>query len=274
MTDYRDDEQYLPDYAREEPRQGMTTGTKVLLVIAGLMGVMLLLCCGGIFWFGSRLSNSVTEDPAEIAKIRESISSIEVPEGFEPQAGANINMFVFQMDLVGYERDDDESLLLLMQMQAAGQGQEEIEQQFRQQALEQSDAEEIDIESTEIRTYEINGRESDFVFAKGTLTEDDTKVRQVSGIFPGKGGAAFLMFQVAEEDWNEAEVETMILSLDENGEGKLLKAPDEEPAEGQPAEAGDESAPAPAEPDAATDEAGDAPGQPEAEEAAAAGDAS
>ncbi|MFG0332059.1 MAG: hypothetical protein ACF8TS_01735 [Maioricimonas sp. JB049] len=125
MTDYRDDEQYLPDYAREEPRQGMSTGTKVLMVMLALAGCLMLLCCGGIFWFGSRLTSAVTEDPDEIAEIRDSIAVIDMPEDFTPQVGMNINMFVFEMDLVAYGRDD-EAFVMLMQMQATGEGQAEI----------------------------------------------------------------------------------------------------------------------------------------------------
>ncbi|QDU40487.1 hypothetical protein Mal4_48450 [Maioricimonas rarisocia] len=272
MTEYRDDEQYLPDYAREEPRQGMSGGMKVLMVMLVLGGVMMLLCCGVFFWFGTRLSNAVTEDPDEIAEIRELIATVDIPEDFTPQVGMNINMFVFSMDLVAYGRDE-EAFIMLMQMQAAGEGQEEIEQQFRQQAFEQSDAEEVDIESTTTHTFEINGRECDFVFAKGTMEEDGTEVRQVSGTFPGKNGVAFLLYQVMEEDWDEAAAAALILSLDENGAGRRVEK-DEADDDIEPAGDGDTAAPNVEEPTDETGEEAAAPAEPTDDEAAAEGDPS
>lgn len=265
MTEHRDDEQYLPDYAQEEPRRRMSTGMKVFLVFLGLGGLLMLVCCGGAFWFATRLQDSMTDDPAEIAVIRDGIAPVAVPDGFTPKMGMNLSLFgAFQMQMAGYG-GPDENFLLLMQMEADGRQDQEIRKQFRLQAAQHSDVEEFRIESSETRTFEINGEECDFMFARGTLADSGQPFRQVTGVFPGKNGVAFLIYQVAEEEWDESAAEAIVLSLDLQGAGRRIDA-DADAADADNADAdnadADETAPEPAgDGDAAADDAAAAAGQ-------------
>ena len=82
--------------------------------------------------------------------------------------------------------------------------------------------------STETRTYLIEAEEYEFEFLKGTRPQDNVAVRQVLGVIPGKGGAAFLMVFETEENWDEEEITAMIESMG----GELVETSDEPAAEG------------------------------------------
>ncbi|MFG0332060.1 MAG: hypothetical protein ACF8TS_01740 [Maioricimonas sp. JB049] len=107
-------------------------------------------------------------------------------------------------------------------------------------------------------------------------------MRQVSGTFPGKRGIAFLLYQVTEEDWDEAAVEKLILSLDEDGAGRRIDQEEAteleeatEPADGddattpEAASAGDDEPASDDDPASETSDEEAAPAEPTDDEAAA-----
>ncbi len=74
---------------------------------------------------------------------------------------------------------------MLMQMQIAGQSDEQLQQNFRQQG--NKDQKNFQVESSETRKIKVDGTERDFLFAKGKIVPDQgdaIPVRQVSGCFP------------------------------------------------------------------------------------------
>lgn len=208
-----------PDPFAEPPRkQGMSTGVKILLIVLVLGGIALLACCGVMAWFGSQVKMDQTVVPAEIDALREEIVSIEIPEGFAPQVGMNMDVKVMTMKMVSYAQEETAGSLVLAQMkmpaQQGAQNEQQMQQQLEMQMRQQNmGAEEIDIESSESRTFQIKGRDVRFTFAKGKEPDSGTEFRRVHGAFPGNDGTAFLQLQMEEEAWDEDAVVRMIESI-------------------------------------------------------------
>ncbi len=211
---YQDSDDYNApdDEAAYAPKPGMSTGMKVFIGIMIVGGATALLCCGGAFFFFRNMFQ-ITDDPAEIQKIQEEIAGIEIPEGLEAEGGVTMDMGMVgvQMKMAIYQ--GDKSALMLMQMVGPGQmSEQQMRDQFRQSMQQQGQDSDIKIESAEERVLTVNGEEATFEFVKGTTAEGDA-VRQVSGMFAGRGGTAFLLYHVPEKDWNEEQVVQMIESI-------------------------------------------------------------
>lgn len=195
-----------------QQKSGMSTAAKVVigLVAAGIIG--LAVCCGGVWWFGSKAIN-MTQDPAEIEAKVASIASIDVPAGWEPVMGMEMNMG-FQMKMAAYSPDQTQQgrALVLMQMKMEGANEQQMEQQMEMQMGQQNMNQDISVESSETRTYTIDGQDRDFEFAVGTDSSGNS-VHQVTGVFPGKDGTAMLMMIEDDANWDEEAVVQMIESI-------------------------------------------------------------
>jgi len=200
------DQPYPPE------KQGMGCLPKVLIGLAVGGAVCLALCCG-LGWYFTSQAMKTTEEPAEIEEIRRGIVNIDLPEDMPPSFGGEFNFGMFQMEMAGYGEQQGK-FLMLMQMQVAGLSEEEMKQQFRQQAAQQQN-ESVRITNSETRTLTIDGQPEEFVFAEGMMQTDEgeTPIRQVTGTFPSREGHGFLMLIVPEEEWNEDEVVEMIESI-------------------------------------------------------------
>ena len=85
-----------PDGMQPSPKPGTSTGTKVLIILAIVFGVLLLLCCGGVigfvFWAQSYMTESFSEDPAKVATVTQEIAQLDIPEGLDPTASVDMTL--------------------------------------------------------------------------------------------------------------------------------------------------------------------------------------
>lgn len=208
------------EYEAEEPssrkkaqaKQGMSTGAKVAIILGICAGVLLLVCCGAGFYFAGKVGQAITQDPAEIDKIRQEIvSQIDIPAGLAPAAGMDFSIAGQGMKMAVYGQGAQENpthMLLLMKMTIQAD-EEQMRQEMQKSAGRQQT---INVESSETKTVTIDGQEVDFRFAKGK-SDKGVAVREVSGVFAGNGGAVMLMMLVPEEEWDEAEAIRVLESI-------------------------------------------------------------
>lgn len=191
-------------------KSGMPTAAKVVIgvIVTGVIGVAV--CCGGVFWWAS---DTITYDPAKIRGQTDEIAAIEIPFGWEPVIGMELNMG-FQMQMVMYCADvvQQTRTLVLMQMKMEGASEHQMEQQMQLQMRQQGLTQQIAVDSSETRTYVIDGQEREFDFAVGTNAAGRT-MHQVTGVFAGRNGTAMFEFIEDEDNWDEAAVEQMIQSI-------------------------------------------------------------
>lgn len=196
----------------------MSNTAKVIIVVGAVGGVGLVLCCGGLWWFGMRAQQlvrdvmpNITNNPAEIRKITDSMVSIEIPESWQPVMGME-SKIAFAMVVYSPDQNPQSRVLTLMQVTARGANQQQMQQQMRMQSSQQGMSQEITIKSSETRTFTIDGDERDFLFAVGANRNGDT-VHQVTGVFPGRNGTVMLVLIEKDDDWDEAAVVKMIESI-------------------------------------------------------------
>ena len=193
-----------------EPKRGMSTGVKVLLILGGVFGVLAVLCCGAGIYLFNKFSKAMTTDPAQVAAIQQDIAGINLPEGFKPQGGFDWTLGI-KIKAAIYSRSGSE-MLMLMQMPSTA-SEEEMRQQMQDSLAKQGKKQELRVESRETRTVIIDGKEVPFEFTKGTQEGSGRAMRQVIGVFPGRDGTAMLMYTAPEDQWKDEEVMAMLRSI-------------------------------------------------------------
>ncbi len=194
-------------------KPGMSTTTKVLIVLACAGGFMCLLCCGGGIYFAQNIKKGVTNDPKEVAQRAKDIAEMDVPANFQPKAAMDINMFVMEMKMVIYEAGKSDGALILLQMDLPAGAEAGQEAQF-QQALKQQQhgGRNLQLKRAETREFEIRGKKVPFLFAEAE-DEHGQAFRQVTGMFHGDKGFTYLMLQIREKQYDEDAVVRMIKSI-------------------------------------------------------------
>ena len=152
---------------RQKAAGGGTNWGKVILILLGVGGISLALCCGVGYYF---LSGAVTDDPVRIAAMQKEIVEIDVPPAMQPVGGVNMNLGFMKMRMVMYgPQKGSAEMLMLMQMQISGQTEGQMQQAFNQQAGQQQNAQ-FKLESSETKTIKVDGQDRNFIFAKGTIS--------------------------------------------------------------------------------------------------------
>lgn len=204
------------DVSRAAPKKGMSTGAKVAIILGIVFGVCLLVCCGVGGYFANKVGNAMTQDPAKIATIQQSmLTAIEIPADYTPRmamdfslAGQGMKMAVYSPGS-GPEPSPSEMLMLMSMNITADEAQ--MQQQMEQSMGGQQN--QIQEESSETKPVQIDGAERSVRFAKGKARQGGAAVRQVSAVFPGKEGTVMLMQIVPEEKWDEAAAIKLLESI-------------------------------------------------------------
>lgn len=212
---YSEDNDPHSEEFSSQPQQGMSKGVKVLLILLGVGGVCMLLCCGGLFYAAKKMDfkMKVTEKKTEIIEIQKEIAEITIPDTFTPHAGMSMSVVGVNMRMAIYEQNTKEGAIVLMSLGIPDDGMVDLEKEFQKSMKQQNQNQrELNITKEEKREFTIKGKKVSFNFAEGT-DEDGTAFNQVTGVFPGNNGPAFLMVQVASDDYNEDEIIKMIESI-------------------------------------------------------------
>ncbi len=205
-------------------KQGMSTGAKVLIILAVVFGGFLLVCCGGMAFFAYSATKSlnISQDPAEVAKVTAEIAEIDIPAGLDPKMsmGGTIPLVGVSMHMAIYSDKDTGSMLTLFTMQTPqGQtSQEQLRQQMEQSLQQQGgnrevEAEKINVEETREIELTINDKPASFTLSKGTGAKSGKPRIEVVGTFEGKAGATFVMLNVDAEKYPEEKVVETLESI-------------------------------------------------------------
>lgn len=209
------------------PRQGMSTGTKVLLILLAIFGSLALLCCGGgvggFFFLQKYIAQSVSKDPQVVESVTRQIAEIRIPKGLEPQGSLDMK-FPFTgkriMAGVSYTDKSQKSTLLLgvfsFQANAANRDemQRQMEQSFRQQGFNphHQDAGRWQSQRYE-KEVEIRGQKVVFQFTKRTNPDSKETRLDVVGTFSGDQGPVMLALSADTSEVSEEEAVRMLESI-------------------------------------------------------------
>lgn len=199
------------DRGLQQPKQGMSTAVKVLLVL-GIIAVLFgCLCCGGVIWVASR--QKVSEDPQETRETAREILGTDVPdELFAPVATINFDMFVMTMKMAVFTVKGAEGEMFIMEMNVPQQdgGEQAMENALRQQSPQNQRA--LVVESSEAKSITVRGQEVDFLFVKGKDNAGKA-FREVRGTFTGNTGTVLLILQIEESAYDEGRIIEFLESI-------------------------------------------------------------
>jgi hypothetical protein len=212
--------------------EGMSSTTKVVLAVLGVGGVLLLVCCGGLAWWGNRvvqdfkktfeesiaemeeMDEIYAEDPARIAELAASIVDIQVPPRYVPYLGEDHTSTDVLRKQVTYSSSDDLGGVVIREMlQGDITTREEATRILAGELTEEGMVYEFEPESSSQRAFTINGEECMFEFRAGKDPDGGDDMRQAAGAVPSGGGLAYLLVYDTAPNWDEAAIVAMIESI-------------------------------------------------------------
>lgn len=202
--------------ASVEPQKN-SSGLKIFLWIIAIVGGLGLLTCGGCVvvavWF---TKDAVVMEPAKVAELADTITTITPPAGYQPQIGMKIKMVGMRMVMYTGDGGDEQGMIMLMALPAsAGVSEEQMRQQMDMQMKQQGKGKDIEVSDREERSYMIRGKETPVTVAKGT-DDQGREFRQITAVFEAKDGSpAMFMMMMPEEEWSnggEAAMEATLAS--------------------------------------------------------------
>ncbi len=187
----------------------------LLMVAGGLATVLMLACCicgGAMFYFRPKIEQSPEK---AIALTKQMFRVITIPVSFEPRGTIELNVF-HQLQVSGayYEMPKVDSILALIHVESRWSSQARVRQHIRETLLERGGAEEpLLIKEREVRMVQVGSDLVRIEFATGKDLATDKTYKLVEGLVPGTTGDVLICFKIDSDAWDEAEVLTMLQSI-------------------------------------------------------------
>lgn len=191
----------------------MSRGLRTALI---LLAIALFCCCVtglGVTWLGTRLAgHAFITNPARVQAVGSQIADYDVPSGYTE---------MFAMDMMGVKLvaigpssvPADFMMVMLMEFPPGmGVSQGEMERQVEQALARQTGLANADMTSVGQEETTIRGEPVTLTVREGVTDRGET-LRQVTGLFEGKGGPAILMISGDVAAWDQAVVDDFIASI-------------------------------------------------------------
>ncbi|HTN03124.1 hypothetical protein [Planctellipticum variicoloris] len=213
-----DDRDNWDDEAPAQPKRGMSTFSKFLLVFGIVGGMGMLACCGVCGFVGYSFAPNVSTNPQQVAAKGAEICEITLPADYEGRQSMEIDNFMMLMRLVHFERTDGKGRLMLMEVLPRMGDEKDFKEGFQKGFAESFDEKQDQFHtlvntSSETKTFQLGGQEAEFVFEKGDDAGSKTTLHQVRGSFTGKQGMVTFTLELEDSVWNQDEVEAIIQSI-------------------------------------------------------------
>jgi hypothetical protein len=202
----------------------MSTGTKVLLIVLVVGGVLVVLCCGGLAllgWFTWReVKQGVSEDSAVVRQRTAEIVNIDIPGDFQPMLSFDMKVpFTDQRMMLWtvYEDKASGSHVAIAQLgdmfnqQNQQQMQVQLEQSLREQGMAQQQA--AGPRETFQKEVTIQGKPVSFTFTKSKAQNTGKARLDVIGALPSKGKTVMVMMSLDGEKYDEGRATKILQSI-------------------------------------------------------------
>lgn len=164
-------------YSEPQP-EGMSSTSKILLVLTGVFGICVLACCGGVYFIFNKAKMEESSDPADVIATQQAILPATIPERFEPVQSVSMNMVVAEIEMASFQAkapEQSEMAFMRMGFPMGGMDQAQAEAQLDQQDF--ADVE-LENETIEEKTYQVDGREIKVLISHGTPTQNGPPTTQ------------------------------------------------------------------------------------------------
>lgn len=187
---------------------------KYALIVGGLGFVVMLVCCGGLVWFGWGFIPKMATSPADVAAVGQQVMQIDIPEEYVGKAGATIDNPLIAMRFAAFLHKEGKGALLIGTMQVKVGNLKDKEADFKTRFEQQSkDKKKLTIKKTEEREFTIRGKQVTFKFSEAEEEGTDKKFRLVTGDLEAPGSLTILQLTLEEEAYDEEAVVKMIESI-------------------------------------------------------------
>ena len=195
----------------------MSTTLKVLLVIfaslftlcvvAGVAAFILLRPAGAAI--DQMINGAMRTAPAEVSVIGAQIASYDIPAGFEQPFAVQAVGY----SLVAYNGSDGHSQVFFFQLPTGLTiDANEIEKQARQVYLDGRRNENGEVQVVDRKPGVIAGQLVTLIYTTGK-NHDGDPFREVTAVFQGKGGQAFVVYSRTASAWDDVEVDAFLASI-------------------------------------------------------------
>jgi hypothetical protein len=191
----------------------MSRGLRIALILAA---IVLFLCCVaglGVTLLGTRLvGRAFITNPDRVQAVGREIADYDVPPGYDEMFAMNV--MGMQMVAIGpHDPAADTMAIMLMQFPAGvGISQQEIERQMKQALARQMGLGGANMAVVGQEQAVIKGEPVTLTVREGT-TESGEQIRQVTGLFQGRGGLAMLMVMGEATAWDQAMLDRFMASI-------------------------------------------------------------
>lgn len=204
-------------------KKGMSSGAKLLLILAILFLLCVLVCCGGIgilmYQASAYMKDAFTEDPAIIDQRCAELLDIDVPEGFAPKVSIDMKVPMTDsrlMTIVAYESGARNSLVLvgvgdMLSEMSKEDMEREIENSLQQQGLGQPTPGAK--RESESREYQIGDKPVTFNWQTVKNENDEPTAFHVTGTVDGKRGPVLVTISADAETLSQEEIDQVIRSI-------------------------------------------------------------
>ena len=213
-------------YPPQQPSSGCGGCLGKFLILLGVIFVLVIvMCCGGVFYMKNYIASSTSQQPAEVQKISEEIISIQVPPPLEPVGGGRFQVPIFGKSLgqgAIYTDKNHKCMLVLASIGDAfgPQFKDQILQGLESGATQNQPAgknenqEQLKDTKTSKLERTILGEKAVFEITEGTGVQSGKQKIRVQGGFKGKTGPAIFILDAEEETLSRKKVEEMINSME------------------------------------------------------------
>lgn len=181
----------------------MSEGKKLLIGFAVVGGICCCMAVAAFFvlrQFGQQVDNMVIRDPTAVAQAQEKIADFDIPPGYQSMAMA-MSMFIYDIITLA-PSNSNHPMILLMQYNGMMSGNpEQIEQQLREAAEQQSPQAGVSMQV--VNTFDIVIRNETSTITVSEGRNSGIVFRQWVTVFEGNGGPVIFMAQGDSEGWDE-----------------------------------------------------------------------
>ncbi len=205
------------------PKKGMSSGTKVLLILGIIAGGGLLLCCGGFAWFGYQMAPRVTQVPAEVSAKSKEVLDMEISEeDWEPKLSLEMSIpMIMDMHMISWQSKKDDGGMaitkVMLKVKDENQSQEQLDAQMEQSFSQQGGGQEgapmpqlINVNSEEVKLT-VLGTETPFQLVTGNRPGDsETEWKEIKGHLRDGDEIIVLRLQLKSENFDMEQIKAML----------------------------------------------------------------
>ncbi len=185
---------------------------KTLIIILVVVGVICL--CAAIAGIvlvtqaGRLIGQTVSTDAEKTSQVAQTITDYKLPPNYKE----SFSMSLMGIAMAAFTTDKSDTFIMLFQFPPnTNMSQQQMEEQLRQMGSQQT-GETYTLEKVGTLPTKIRGNPEELGVYEGS-NQSGTKVRQLIGVFKGKGGTAFLMVTGSIESWDQPSINAFIASM-------------------------------------------------------------